>query len=69
MVARKMFQDIIYCIIDSGVVQKKNETLLEIFDKVVKYVEPRPIAPLIIDLEKGGLVPNPEYKESNNTKL
>ena len=28
--ARKMFQDIIYCIIDSGVVQKKNETLLEI---------------------------------------
>lgn len=28
--ARKMFQDIIFCIIDSGVVQKKNETLLEI---------------------------------------
>ena len=28
--ARKMFQDIIYCIIDSGVVSKKNETLLEI---------------------------------------
>jgi hypothetical protein len=28
--ARKMFQDIIYCIIDSGVVKKKNETLLEI---------------------------------------
>lgn len=28
--ARKMFQDIITCIIDSGVVQKKNETLLEI---------------------------------------
>lgn len=28
--ARKMFQDIIYCIIDSGVVAKKNETLLEI---------------------------------------
>lgn len=28
--ARKMFQDIIYCIIESGVVQKKNETLLEI---------------------------------------
>ena len=28
--ARKMFQDIIYCIIDSGVVRKKNETLLEI---------------------------------------
>lgn len=28
--ARKMFQDIISCIIDSGVVQKKNETLLEI---------------------------------------
>lgn len=28
--ARKMFQDIIYCIIDSGVVNKKNETLLEI---------------------------------------
>lgn len=28
--ARKMFQDIIHCIIDSGVVQKKNETLLEI---------------------------------------
>ena len=29
--ARKMFQDIISCIIDSGVVQKKNETLLEIY--------------------------------------
>lgn len=28
--ARKMFQDIIFCIMDSGVVQKKNETLLEI---------------------------------------
>ena len=28
--ARKMFQDIIGCIIDSGVVLKKNETLLEI---------------------------------------
>lgn len=28
--ARKMFQDIIYSIIDSGVVRKKNETLLEI---------------------------------------
>lgn len=28
--ARKMFQDIINCIIDSGVVRKKNETLLEI---------------------------------------
>lgn len=28
--ARKMFQDIINCIIDSGVVKKKNETLLEI---------------------------------------
>ena len=28
--ARKMFQDIIFCIIDSGVVKKKNETLLEI---------------------------------------
>ena len=28
--ARKMFQDIINCIYDSGVVQKKNETLLEI---------------------------------------
>ena len=28
--ARKMFQDIIYSIIDSGVVSKKNETLLEI---------------------------------------
>ena len=28
--ARKMFQDIIYSIIDSGVVVKKNETLLEI---------------------------------------
>lgn len=32
-------------------------------------LKPRPIAPLIIDLEKGGLVPNPQYKESNNTKL
>lgn len=28
--ARKMFQDIINCIFDSGVVKKKNETLLEI---------------------------------------
>lgn len=28
--ARKMFQDIINCILDSGVVRKKNETLLEI---------------------------------------
>lgn len=28
--ARKMFQDIIYCIMESGVVKKKNETLLEI---------------------------------------
>ena len=28
--ARKLFQDIINCIIDSGVVRKKNETLLEI---------------------------------------
>lgn len=28
--ARKMFQDIVYCISDSGVVKKKNETLLEI---------------------------------------
>ena len=40
-----------------------NETLLEIFSKVVEAVEPKQIAPFIIYLEKGGLVPNPEYKE------
>ena len=37
--------------------------------EVVEAVEPKQLAPFIIDLEKGGLVPNPEYKESNNTKL
>lgn len=46
-----------------------NETLIEIMGKVAEMIEPRPIATFIIDLEKGGLVPNPEYKEIPPTEL
>ena len=51
-----------------GVMVLVNETLLEIIGKVVNTIEPKLISPFVIDLDKGGLVPNPEYTEIPPTK-